>query len=218
MLSERLWASISDIYYSILNHPFIKGLIDGTLEEEKFKYYIIQDFIYLNEFSKALAILSSKSENVEESLLFASHVQEVIKVESSLHEYFIKYWNLNLNEYYPSPTNLLYTSFLVSTVSMRPYYEGVASVLPCYWIYMEVGKSLIKQGSNNELYKRWIETYAGEEYEKGVKEVIKIVDGFKLTRDQEYNVFKNFRMTAIFEYMFWDSAYKLEKFPFKLTI
>lgn len=197
-----------------MTHPFIKGLTDGSLDEEKFRYYIVQDYLYLKEFSKALAILSSKSEDVNESLLFSSHVQDVFKVERSLHEYFISEWNIDESSFNPSPTNLLYTSFLISTVLTKPYYIGVVTVLPCYWIYMEVGKELIKKGSPNKLYQKWIQTYGGEEYEKGVKEVINIANRFNINEEQEKEAIKYFRICSIFEYMFWDSAYKLEKFPF----
>ncbi|BFI74388.1 thiaminase II [Sulfurisphaera ohwakuensis] len=216
MLSDELWGSISDIYSSILSHPFIKGLTDGTLEEEKFKYYILQDFLYLREFSRALAILSAKAEKQDDSVLFATHVSDVLRVERSLHEYFISLWNVDVSRVKPSPTNLLYTSYLLSVVYSRPFYEGVSAVLPCYWIYMEVGKELLKKGSPNPLYKRWIETYGGEEYEKGVRAVINLVNSFNLTKEEEEKeaVKRHFRITSMFEYMFWDMAYRLEKFPF----
>lgn len=214
MLSNELWESISDIYSSILSHPFIRGLTDGTLEEEKFKYYILQDFLYLKEFGKALALLSAKAENQETSLLFATHVTHAIQVERDLHQYFISLWKADPSSVNPSPTNLLYTSYLLSVVYSRPFYEGVSAVLPCYWIYMEVGKELLKRGSPNPLYRRWIETYGEEEYEKGVRAVLDIINSFRLTEEQKSYVKKHFRITSMFEYMFWDSAYKLEKFPF----
>lgn len=218
MLSDKLWKSIEDIYRAILDHQFIRKLTDGSLEEEKFKYYIIQDHLYLREFGRALAILSSKAEREEESLLFASHLSDIMRVEKELHNYFLKTWNIDASSAEPSPTNLLYTSYLISTVYSRPYYEGVAAVLPCYWIYMEVGKELLKKGSPNPLYDRWIRTYGGEEYEKGVRKVIEIANSFKLTEEQERIAMERFRTAAIFEYMFWDSAYKLERFPFKLKL
>ena len=214
MLSEELWESISDVFSAILSHPFIKGLTDGTLEEEKFRYYILQDFLYLKEFAKALAVLSAKADKKEEAQVFIDHVTHALGVENALHGYFISLWKVDVSKVNPSPTNLLYTSYLLSTVYSRPFYEGVAAVLPCYWIYMEVGKELKKKGSPNPLYKKWIDTYGGEEYEKGVREVLKIVDSFKLTEEQKEAVKRHFRIASIFEYMFWDSAYRLEKFPF----
>jgi len=214
MLSEELWDSISDVFSAILSHPFIKGLTDGTLEEEKFRYYILQDLLYLKEFGKVLAVLSAKADKIEDAEVFINHVTQALGVEKALHEYFISLWKVDVSKVNPSPTNLLYTSYLLSTVYSRPFYEGVATVLPCYWVYMEVGKELKKRGSPNPLYKRWIDTYGGEEYEKGVREVLRIVNSFKLTEEQKEAVKRHFRIASIFEYMFWDSAYKLEKFPF----
>ncbi|ARM74871.1 thiaminase II [Acidianus manzaensis] len=216
MLTDKMWNKIKDVYEGILSHPFIIELTKGTLHEDKFKYYIIQDHLYLREFGKVLALLSSKAEKEEDSLLFASHLNSIMRVEKELHNFFLKEWKINIEDYVQSPTNMLYTSFLISTAYSRPYFEGVASVLPCYWIYMNVGKELIKIGSPNPLYNRWINTYGGEEYEKGVIKVLEIVNSFKLTEEQEKCAIEKFRIASIFEYMFWDSAYKLEKFPFSL--
>lgn len=217
MLTEKMWNAIQDIYNAILSHPFIKGLVNGTLDEEKFKYYILQDYLYLREFSKALAIISAKAEKQGEAMLFSSHLQSIMRVENELHNFFMDTWNISEEEkakLIPSPTNLLYTSFLLSTVLYKPYFEAVSAVLPCYWIYMEVGKELLKKGSPNPLYDRWIKTYGGEEYERGVKAVLEIVNSFKLTQEEEATAIRTFRIASIMEYMFWDSAYKLEKFPF----
>ena len=216
MRSDELWSGIRDVYEGILTHPFIKGLTDGSLPLEKFKYYIIQDYHYLKEFAKALALLSAKAEKSEERELFATHVTHALDVERVLHQGFTKEWGINPEEYEVSPTNLLYTSYLISVVYSRPFYEGVAAVLPCYWIYMEVGKELKRMGSANKFYQKWIDTYGGEEYEKGVRAVIQIIDGFEVTKEQEENMMRHFRTASIFEYMFWDSAYKIERFPFSL--
>ncbi|AWR98180.1 thiaminase II [Acidianus sulfidivorans JP7] len=216
MLTDEMWKAINDIYQGILDHPFIKELKNGTLNKEKFKYYIIQDHLYLREFGRVLAILSSKAEKEEYSILFASHLNSIMRVENELHNSFIKEWNINIKDYEPSPTNLAYTSFLISTAYTRPFFEGVAAVLPCYWIYMEVGKELTKYGSPNFLYNKWINTYGGDEYEKGVKKVIEIMNSFVLTEEEKKSAIEKFRIASIYEFMFWDSAYRLEKFPFSL--
>lgn len=215
--AEELWSEITDVYNAILNHPFIKGLVDGSLEEERFRYYIVQDYHYLKSFSRALAILSAKAPSPEQSLLFAAHVTHAITIERQLHQSFLSEWGINPEDFEPSPTNLLYTSYITSVVYSRPYYEGVSVVLPCYWIYMEVGRELLRRGgSANRAYQRWIETYASEEYGRGVRAVIDIINGFRLTEEQELEVRRHFRIASIFEYMFWDSAYRMERFPFRL--
>ncbi|EWG07947.1 MAG: transcriptional activator [Candidatus Aramenus sulfurataquae] len=213
MLTEEMWNSISDVYSAIMSHPFLRELVEGTLQEEKFKYYIAQDYLYLKEFSRALSVLSAKAPE-DQGAVFAEHVTHVMNVERELHQYFIS--KLDIKTVPPSPTNLLYTSFLLSTVYSRPYHEGVSAVLPCYWIYMEVGKELKKRGSPKEEYQRWIDTYGGEEYERGVRQVLEIANSFKLADEEKKEAIKKFRLASIMEYMFWDSAYKLEGFPFSI--
>ncbi|QGA53285.1 thiaminase II [Sulfolobus sp. E5-1-F] len=212
--SAKLWNSIQDIYSSILKHPFILELVEGTLNRDKFQYYIIQDYMYLREFSKALALLSAKAEDEEQALLFATHIQDAIKVEQALHKFYITEFNLDVKDYEMSPTNLAYTSYLLAVAYSRPFHEAISAVLPCYWIYMEVGKELLKKGSKDKYYQKWIETYGGEEYEKGVRAVLGIVNNLKVS-EEEFNKMKiHFRTASIYEYMFWDSAYRLERFPF----
>ncbi|MDT7861368.1 MAG: thiaminase II [Saccharolobus sp.] len=213
-ISEKLWGSIVDVYNSILKHPFILELVEGTLNREKFKYYIVQDYLYLREFSKALAVLSAKAENEDQALLFATHVQDVIKVEKALHNFYIKEFNINIEDYEINPTNLAYTSYLIAVTYTRPFHEGISAVLPCYWIYMEVGKELLKRGSKDQYYQKWIETYGGEEYEKGVRNVINIVNNLNVTEEEFNRMRVHFRTASVYEYMFWDAAYRFERFPF----
>ena len=214
--SEKLWNSIVDVYDSILKHQFIKELVEGKLDREKFKYYIIQDYLYLREFSKVLTILSAKAENEEQSLLFISHVQDAIKVETALHKFYIGEFNINTEEYEMSPTKLAYTSYLIAVAYARPFHEILSAVLPCYWIYMEVGKELLKKGSRDFYYQKWIETYGGEEYEKGVRAVLSIIDNLNVSSEEFKKMKVHFRTASVYEYMFWDSAYRLEKFPFNI--
>ncbi len=185
---------------------------EGTLPEEKFKYYIAQDYLYLKEFSKVLSLLSAKADDSSIASVFSEHVQHVRTNEERLHEYYFSIWGKIHVE--PSPTNLLYTSFLLSTVYSRPFHEGVSAVLPCYWIYMKVGESL--GGSSSPLYDRWIKNYSGKDYETGVNQVLEIVKKLEVNENEEESMMRRFRTASILEYMFWDSAYKIEKFPFRL--
>ncbi len=218
-LTERLWSSIGDVYSAILNHPFIKGLSDGSLEENRFRFYIVQDHLYLREFSRAVALASAKARNEEEQVLFATHIADALNVERSLHGKYLSRWGgVNVDDYGMSPTNAAYTSYLLDVAYSRPYHEVIAALLPCYWIYMEVGRELIRRGSPpNELYNMWINTYGGgEAYERGgVNAVLGIMDSMELTSQETAAAMSRFRLASIYEYMFWDSAYRMERFPFK---
>ena len=143
--TDFLWNSIGGIYSKILKHPFITGLTDGSLDETAFRFYVIQDALYLRDFARGLAILGAKAPEDKWLMMFAEHARETIVVERALHESFFKEWKLTDEEVYNTsmaPNNLLYTSYLLRVAYGRPFYEGMGAFLPCYWIYGEVGKEL----------------------------------------------------------------------------
>jgi len=219
--TQKLWSSIEDVFSAILNHPFINGLTSGDLSVEAFKYYVIQDSLYLRDFSRALSRLASRSRDENLISMFSEHAKTAIEVEKSLHRSFLAEWGLSEEEIVrisPSPVNYAYTSHLLRTVAEESYEEAVAAVLPCYWIYLEVGKHLEKKGSPNPLYKRWIDTYSSATYENIVRMVLTAADKilYRVREELWASVVRSFRISSIYEYLFWDSAYRLEKWVFKL--
>ena len=114
-----------------------------------------------------------------------------------------------------TPTNLAYTSYLLATVHAGSYAEGVAAVLPCYWIYWEVGKHLVKRGSPDSRYQRWIDTYGGQEFGAVVQEVLDATDrlGRDLSALDRDRMFRSFGITARYEWMFWDMGHREETWP-----
>jgi len=219
--TQRLWSSIEDIFNAILGHPFIRGLTTGELSLESFKYYVIQDSIYLRDFSRALSRLASRSRSEDLISMFSEHARTAIEVEKSLHRSFLAEWGLSEEDVLrtpPSPVNYAYTSHLLRVVGEESYEEAIAAVLPCYWIYLEVGKHLERRGSPNPLYKRWIDTYSSATYEGIVRVVLEAADKILSRVGEELwgDVIRSFRISSIYEYLFWDSAYKLEGWAFKL--
>jgi len=217
-LTDRLWASIASIFDSILAHPFIKGLTDGNLDRESFKFYVIQDALYLREFARALSIAAAKSPDDDWIITFNEHSATALRVERSLHESFFRDFNLSeedLRLTEMAPTNLAYTSYLLAVAYSRPFHEVVASLLPCYWIYWEVGRSLQSSGSPDELYKRWIDTYASESFAEVVRAVLGLADkiGEKLNAEEIKAVERHFLTTSRYEWMFWDMGYRREQWP-----
>lgn len=216
--SAELWKSIEPIYGAILRHPFIKGLGDGTLDRESFKFYVIQDALYLREFGRALAITSARAPLDDWIVMFAEHAANAVKVERVLHEGFFAQWGLSEEEVMatpPAPTNLAYTSFLLAAAYGGKFHESVAALLPCYWIYWEVGKALEKMGSPEPLFQRWIATYASEEFGEVVRGVLDAADRIALElRARELHAMRdNFITTSRYEWMFWDMGYRRESWP-----
>jgi thiaminase/transcriptional activator TenA len=214
----ELWASIESIYAQILAHPFLVGLTYGTLSEERFRYYILQDAVYLRDYARALSLAGVRSPDESALAMFNEHSAGAITVERSLHEGFLTDFGVAREEAEAteaSPTTLAYTSFLLKTAALGDYPEVLGAVLPCYWIYSEVGKALLEHGSPTLRYQKWIDTYGGEEFGSLVEAVLDLTDGVceDLNPVQKYRVKEAFVATSRYEWMFWDAAWSLEGWP-----
>jgi len=141
-----------------------------------------------------------------------------INVERELHSKLTKLLNIDINRYIMSPTNTAYTNYLLAEVYSKPYYEAMAAILPCYWIYERVGRHLaeVARETRGE-YRLWISVYSSPEYAGSVREVLNVIDSLELTREQLADMVKAFRLAAVYEYLFWDSAYRLEQWPINPT-
>jgi len=216
--SARLWDEIAGIYQAILAHPFVTGLTDGTLPAESFAFYVIQDALYLRRYAQALAVVASKAPTTAETEMFARHAAGVVAVEMGLHHSLMADLGLDpaaVDAAQEAPTTLAYNSYLLASVRGGSYAEGVGTVLPCYWIYGEVGRHLLGQGSPDPRYQKWIDTYGGEEFDAEVRDVMAVTDrlGPALSQAERDLVRGHFVATSRYEWMFWDMGYRRETWP-----
>lgn len=217
-LTDDLWRSITPIYDAILDHPFIRGLTDGSLDPSAFGFYLRQDALYLGRYAQALAVLGGRAPGNGDTAMFARHAAGALEVERTLHESLLPELGIDADSIAATefaPTNLAYTSYLLAAVHGGSYAEGVGAVLPCYWIYWEVGKELVKRGSPDARYQRWIDTYGGEEFGMVVQEVLDATDRLagELTAAERDRVFVRFGTTSRYEWMFWDMGHRQELWP-----
>ncbi len=218
--SESLWIDIEPIYKAILEHPFVEGLTDGSLPRDRFAFYVVQDALYLAEFAKALSTLAAKAPDGDSLVMFSRHATDALKVEEALHEGFVRDLGLHPEQVRATPlapTNQAYTDFLIASTQGRPFEEGLAAVLPCYWIYQRVGQELLAKakGSPEPLYQRWIETYGGEEFDLVVQEVLTLTDQVApgLSERQQLAMRQRFVLASRYEWMFWDMAFQMQRWP-----
>ncbi len=216
--TDELWKSIEPIYAAILRHPFLRGLTDGSLPRESFKFYAVQDALYLREFARALSLAGARAPQDDWIIMFNEHAAGALKVERELHESFFRDFGLTHEGVASTPlapTNLAYTSYLLSVAYGSPFHEALAAVLPCYWIYWEVGKELERAGSADPLYKRWIGTYASEEFGSVVRAVLAAADqvaaGLRPTEREAMR--RHFVTTSRYEWLFWDMGLRRETWP-----
>jgi thiaminase/transcriptional activator TenA len=217
-LTDELWTAIEGTYSAILEHPFLTGLTDGSLAQEAFRFYVVQDSHYLREFARALSIAAARAPAEDDILMFSRHAAGALEVERSLHGSFFRDFGLSEQEVAgtpTAPTTLAYTSYLLAVVYGGSFAEGLAALLPCYWIYWEVGKALLEKGSPESLYQRWIDTYGGEEFGGVVAEVLELTNrvGVGLSENERERMKSHFITTSRYEWMFWEMGYRQERWP-----
>ena len=209
--TKILWDRISEIYEAIINHPFNRELAQGTLPEEKFKFYIKQDALYLVDFSRALAIVGSKALLPQRILDFLDFAKDGLIVERALHDAYFRRFDVTL-DLAQAPGCFAYTNYLIATASHRSFEEAVAALLPCFWIYREVGMHIVGQSVPDNPYQLWIDTYAGEEFGVAVERAIEITEEVAsgTTEGVRLRMAEAFVLSSRLEWMFWDSAYQME--------
>lgn len=213
--SQLAWKGAEPAYKRILDLDFIHELMAGTLSRERFKFYIQQDAIYLNGFGKALAGISAKLEKPAHMGAFVSFAGDTMAVEREMHASFMEVLG-RIEDLEASPTCLLYTSYMLRQLYEAPLEVAMASVLPCFRVYKEVGDYILaNQSKGDNQYQSWIDTYGGDEYGNAVLKAIGICDEIAAacTEKQRQAMTRAYVTCTKMEWMFWDSAYKLEQWP-----
>ncbi len=211
--SQDAWRAIGPIFDRIIAHPFLTALMDGTLDRAKFLFYLNQDALYLDDFGKTLAGLAVKCSDRRQVEDFLSFAGDTIKVERELHRSFLGQADARTR---PSPSCLLYTSYMYRQLALAPLEVAVATVLPCFWIYQAVGDFILAGGRQaNNPYQNWIDTYGGEEYGRAVRRAVEIADELAAaaTPGTRAEMTEAFLLCSKMEWMFWDGAWRLEAWP-----
>jgi thiaminase/transcriptional activator TenA len=207
------------IWRAVHTHPFLDELRAGTLPMDRFVYFILQDYVYLLDFAQVLCLGGAKSPDLKTLEIFCRHALIAVEVERSFHASFGKSLGLSqrqLDRTPKAPVTEAYTKHLQAVAQGGSLAEVVAAVLPCYWIYGEVGRRLYRRRPRKPaIYREWIEIYASEDYWKPVREQIRLMDRLAAgARDDEKKLLRDhFILSSRYEFLFWDQAYRLEQWP-----
>jgi thiaminase/transcriptional activator TenA len=208
MLSKKAWESVELVVDAIKKHPFNVELMKGILDKETFGYYIEQDSIYLREFARCHSIIAAKApaEYIKDFIDYAK--QSFIAEEKVVHEFFKDTFNFKESGTL-TPATVGYTSYILQACSLQPVEVGIAAILPCFWVYLEVGRFISKHSCKNNPYERWISTYGGEEFSIAVEKIIKIFDhlGKEASEKTRIKMLEAFHRSTVFEWYFWDDCY-----------
>jgi thiaminase/transcriptional activator TenA len=216
--SDRIWQRTTPLREAIHSLPFNTELTAGTLPREKFQFYIVQDALYLDQYARALAIAGARGPDSATLRAFGRYAIEAIAVEQALHERYLKEFGVNpdtLATAEPSPDCLGYTSFLMATAYHEPWEILVAALLPCFWLYWDVGTTIAKTTTSDNPYRAWIDTYADDGFGEAVRAVIATTDqaaaaANDTVRDRMATAFIR---SCQYEWLFWDGAWHRRFWP-----
>ncbi|OIJ12899.1 thiaminase II [Anaerobacillus arseniciselenatis] len=218
--SERLHKELQPIWRKNHAHPFVKGIGDGTLDKEKFRFFMVQDYLYLMDYAKLFAIGVVKAKDVETMGRFARLLDGTLNEEMALHREYAKKFGVAEEEFEsasPSPTTLAYTHYMLHVGQNGTLADLVAAILPCMWSYWEIGKELneIPGASEHEFYGEWIQMYSSDEFGQLAEWCIELLDELTvgLPEADLKRLEEIFLNTTRFEYMFWDMSYNQAMWP-----
>ncbi|WP_404803348.1 thiaminase II [Mammaliicoccus sciuri] len=218
--TDRVFNRVEPIWQSYMEHPFIIGLGDGTLNQEKFKHWLKQDYIYLIEYARLFSIGAAKSTDLKMMATYADLANGTLNTEMSLHRGYAKQFGITeaeLEETEPAHTTVGYTSYMLNMAQQGGIENVIAAILTCTWSYNYIGLKLveIEGASDHPLYGEWINMYASDEFSQYKEDCIQLMDQvaegkteIELQRLEDIIV-----KTSYYEYMFWDMAEHLETWP-----
>jgi thiaminase (transcriptional activator TenA) len=213
-LAAELRAASADVWEAQHAHPFVRGIGDGTLEESRFRFYVRQDYRFLIDYGRLLALGVARAPRVAEMRRFAGLSQSVLETEMALHVGFAERWGIAASELEaepPAPATAAYTDFLLRTAALGDYAELVAALLPCMWGYAEIGARLASAGVPDHAgYAAWIAVYADPEFQALAAWARELTDaaGADAGRGAHERMHAAFRASSEHELAFWESAWR----------
>ena len=216
-VSTRLHDAATPVWEACLRHPFVTGIGDGTLDMEKFRYFMLQDYLYLFDYARVFALGVVKARDPELMRVFAANVDAILDGEMKIHRAYMKRLDITEEQVFavkPALANLSYTNYMLSVAQTGGPMEIVASILACSWSYAEIGQALaaIPGAAEHLFYGEWIRGYASEEYAATNQTLIELMDSLAADAGEEQlayltDVFVN---CSRYELGFWDMAWDVQ--------
>ncbi|MDB9313234.1 TenA family protein [Spirulina sp. CS-785/01] len=176
-LSQELWNNHQDIAQTCLNHPFVTGIASGTLDLDKFKFYIGQDAFFLEAFARAYSIAAAKAPDWD-GFNELYQLAGAGLTERNLHEQLAAEWGVNLQQVQPSAATRRYTDFLLATAWSQETGLTAVAMSPCMRLYAFLGQEIAKQGVKDHQYRSWVETYSSDEFEQFAQTLESLVNRY----------------------------------------
>lgn len=205
----------NDIYFEAsFNHPFVQGIVDGTLPLEKFKDYMMQDAYYLKHYTKVLSIAASKATEADETLYYLQSAQNIQLAELEMHR--ITFRELGVTEeelaaFEPAPAAYNYVSHMYNAAHNGDAAEAFAAMFPCPWLYLEIGNRFKDAKPGVPLYEQWIALYNSDEMNENIGQQLALMNRYAEAQPEKEALFKqHFKKSCYYEWKFWEMPWTAE--------
>ena len=215
--TQRLLDASEEIWESYHVHPFVRGIADGTLAQEKFQHYMVQDYLYLIQYAKVFTLGVAKSKDMEAMLLFAGYISQILDKEMEIHRGYMQRLGISLEEAEKAATsldNLSYTSYMLQVAYEEGPGEIAATILSCALSYEAIAKQMAQTHPacvDHPFYGEWVRGYAGFEFAQANQKLINLIE--RLTADysekQMQRLEEIFIACSRYESGFWDMAWEM---------
>ncbi|MFQ5752888.1 MAG: thiaminase II [bacterium] len=217
--SEIMQKKAEPVWQAILRHPFVTGIGKGTLARDRFAFYLKQDYLYLIDFSRIIALASAKAQKLADMGYFAKLLDMTLNTEMDLHRRTCAQFRITAEELentQPALVTLAYTSFLVKSCYEELLPGIIAVLLPCAWGYADIALQLQAKGvPETPHYRDWIETYASAEFVGWAHWLKEKMDNFAIgaSNDDKEHWYHLYLQSTRFELLFFEMGFKQEVWP-----
>lgn len=214
--TDELFEEVKELWDRYLEHPFVKGIGEGTLDKEKFKKYLIQDYLYLKDYAKVFALGLVKAKTIKEMKFYSDSIRGTLEDETQVHTNYLRYFGLSdeaVEKYRCELTTASYTSYMLAIASKGGSKEIAMTIMPCTWSYYYIGKNLYdryKDTLEDNFYKSWIEEYSSEEFKVCADAWINYIDYLceNISESEKEDLKDIFIKSSLYEMEFWNMAYE----------
>lgn len=212
---DRLLSASQSVWDTYHQHPFVLGLQNGTLDQAKFRHYILQDYLYLIEYAKVFAIGITKARSLPVMQLFSSYIQSIVHSEMTTHTGYMEKLNISREELAQTPvalSNRSYTAYMMQVAYEGGEAEALTAILSCAYSYEAIGCAIARENPNaasHPLYGDWVQYYSGDQYHQDNLRLLNMLETLtkNYTEQQLCRLENIFVICSRYESEFWDMAW-----------
>jgi thiaminase/transcriptional activator TenA len=215
-LTDDLYRAAEPLWDAQLEHPFVRGLGDGSLEVDRFRRWVLQDYLYLKEFARIFAWAAAKAERLEAMRWYARVLHLTLDTEMDLHRACAARFGISAAELEAEamwPTTRAYTDFLVRVAADGDLADLLAALLPCAWGYVHIARRLAaRPRPEDPRYAEWIDQYAAPEFAQAADwlraELDQVAAG--ASPEKRRRLEELFVLSSRYEWQFWEMCWRGE--------